>query len=176
VDGAAHGVDESFRDGQAEPDTGGGVAVAESLERGEHAADRLLGQSGAVVDDAQLDLVAVGAGADRHGWLVVGDPSVAVHVDLAWDGEHTVAQCVVDDVGDDALHQAGIGQHVRQVLVDLHEDRRACVHSGQCAGDDLVVADRAKPGADGAAGQPGGVEQVVDQSGEPVGGLLDGRQ
>ena len=68
------------------------VAVAEAVERGEQAVGLAVGEPGAGVDDAQFDVAGVGPGAqcDRA--------SVAV------------AECVVDDVGDNSFEQAGLGE------------------------------------------------------------------
>ena len=80
------------------------VAVAGALEWGEQLFGVVAGDSGSAVDDAQLDGVGVGAGAQRDRRVV------------------SVAQRVVDDVGDDAFEQAGVGEDLGDVLVDLDLD------------------------------------------------------
>ena len=60
---------------------------------------------------------------DLHGGAIRGEPG-----------------CVVDEVGDDLLEEAGVGQHQRQAVggVDGDGTRRA-VQQG--AGDDLIEGD-----------------------------------
>ena len=84
-----------------------------------------------------------------------------------------MAQGVVDDVGDDALEEPGVGEDVGQELVDVDADRRLRWYRGEHAGHDLVVSGRGEPWQHRAGREPGGVEQVVDEAGEPVGRFLD---
>ena len=100
------------------------VAVAEPLERGEQPIGLAAGDAGSAVDDAQFHAVGVGAGAQ-------GDRRAAA-----------VAQRVVDDVGDDAFEQAGVGEDLGDVLVDLDLDAVRAVEAAQCERRHLVVADR----------------------------------
>ncbi len=86
---------------------------------------RLLRQAPPVVDDAQLDLVAVRAGPDRDLGLVGRDLAVAVHIDRSARPEPAVPQRVVDDVRDHPFQQPEIGEHRRQVLVHVDRHRRA---------------------------------------------------
>ena len=58
-------------------------------------------------------------------------------------------------------------------LVDVEADAVGAVEAAQGELRHLVVADRLELRGDGAGGDAGGVEQVVDHAGEPVGGLLD---
>ena len=84
---------------------------------------------------------------------------------------------VVDQVGDDPLEQAGVGQHQRQVVGDVDvARRRRC----RCRSAPRRRPRRAATGSScdrqRAGLQPAHRQQVVDQVGEPVGGLLDGRE
>ena len=66
-DAAAHRLGEAAGQGEAEPDAGLVVPVAEALERQEDVLPLVLGDAGAGVDDPQLDLPGVGAGGDVGG-------------------------------------------------------------------------------------------------------------
>lgn len=102
-DGAAHGVDEAFGDGESEAETCAGVPGGVAVEGGEEGVGRSLGHAAAVVDDAEFDGVFVLAGADGDGRFVGAEGS-------SRDGL-AVAEGVVDQVGDDAFEEAGVGRH-----------------------------------------------------------------
>src|SRR5215213_9323143 len=63
-EGAAHGFGEAAGDAQPEPESVVG-AVAEALEGSEQAFALAGRHAGALIDDAELDLVGVAAGAQR---------------------------------------------------------------------------------------------------------------
>ena len=134
---SAHGLRESLRHGKAEPDAGGLGGVVEALERAEHVQDPFRRDTPAVVDDAQL---ARGAPAESRRAEPAGGPH---HHDVRIRG---VFDGVFDDVRDHALQHALVGIDLGHVGWKLHPHpaRRDAV---QCAGDDLVPAQR-----DGAGG------------------------
>lgn len=64
----SHGLDEAFGDGEAEPDTATGAAVAEALEGQENAVTVGRGNSGSAVDDAELDPVPGRTASHDANW------------------------------------------------------------------------------------------------------------
>ena len=108
VERAAHGLGEPAGQGEPEADAGGVVGVAEALERGEDPVELGRRDARAAVDDPQLDAFAEAAAGDQR-WAVGRAES---------DG-------VADQVGDDPLEQAGVGEHLRQVVGHVDHDDRA---------------------------------------------------
>ena len=134
------------------------VPVAEPLERQEHLVALVVGDAGAVVDDAQLDPVAVLAGGDQRRPVGRAEP-----------------QRVADDVDQDALQQAGVGRDGGQVVGDAHADVPAGLAELVERGRDRVLQpDRGGGDAERAGLQPAHVEQVLDQPGQPVERLVGG--
>ena len=66
LEGAAHGLGQAAGQGEAEPDAGRVVAVAEALEGQEDPLPVGVRHAGPAVDDPELDPAAVGAGGDER--------------------------------------------------------------------------------------------------------------
>ena len=160
VERPAHGLGQPAGQRKPEADTGGVVGVAEALERGEHPVQLRRGDARTAVDDPELDAVTEeAAGDDGRG------------------SGRAVPQGVPDQVRDDPFEQAGVGKHNRQVVghVDDHlAPDRAEVVQGQR--HHLVQGDLAADDGQHAGLQPAHVQQVVDQAGQPVEGLIGREQ
>src|SRR5437660_746945 len=90
----AHGLDQPPDEGQPEPRAPAAVTVAapERAQAREQRRDKGLGYAGTVVADDHFDLARVRAGLDEHR-------------------RRPVRQRVLDQVGDDLLEPAAVGQH-----------------------------------------------------------------
>ena len=125
-DAPAHGLGEAARDGETEPDAlASGMAVAQTLERGEDLVPILFLDPGSPVDHTQLDAAGVAA---------AGDADVGI--------AGRIAQGVLDQVGDHPLEQGRIGQRFRQVGWDVEIEMAARRHVVERPRDDVVEPDR----------------------------------
>ena len=164
-DGAAHRLDESASDRKAKADADAVVVVAEPLERCEQLFLGAARYSGAFVDDGDQHSIAD---------LARGDADRTVR---------RVPQRVVDQVGQHPLEQAAVGHHHGVADLDLHpveplptKTGGALADSEQGALHGLFQVHAPQLGTKHPGGQPRRVEQVADECGELVDGLLDGGQ
>ena len=156
---APHRFGQAAGQGQTQPDTAAAVvAVAEALEGQEHGVAFGGGDAGTVVDDPQLDAVAVGAAGHARR-----------------DVPGAVAQGVGEQVDQDAFEQAGVGLHLREGVGDVEDDGCGAVGAVEGAGDRFVERDRVQGDADGVGLQAAHVQEVLDQGREPGEGLSGGR-
>ena len=117
----AKGVHEAARHGQSEADTGTGVLVAQALKWFEDPLALVGPDPRTPVDDPQFDTFPKGKRLNSNGLPRRRER----------DG-------IVNDVGDGALQQGGIGMDARKVLGHLTDDqRRAVTQTGQRLGDHL---------------------------------------
>src|SRR5947207_5209664 len=144
-DRAAHGLGEPARDREPETEPHGVGAVVQALKRGEDALPVAGRYAGAVVDDVQPYVVAVGV-------AVQPDPA------LGWARGAGVG----DEVGHDAFEQSGVRVGEGQVVGDVHVDRAALGRGVQQGlGDDRVERHRLPVHAEDARLQPAHRQQVL---------------
>ena len=111
---SAHGLGQAAGEGQAEPDAGGVVGVAEALEGQEDPVPVVGRDAGAAVDDADLDPVAEPA-AGQVGRL----------------SGRRVAQGVGAEVRQDPFQQSGVGLDEGELLGRVDEDASARPRRGR---------------------------------------------
>ena len=156
---AAHRLDEPARDREAEPD----AACRWSCRR--------------AAGTAGTRARAAPAGSRHRGRRRGGRPAPsATHASTRTrvsGGDH--AERVLDDVGDRAFEQRGVGLDARQRLGHVDVDALGLRSSpARAAGTTSSSATVAHHELQRAGLEPAHVEQVADQVVEPVGALVDG--
>ena len=153
-----HGLDQPARQGEAKANTAGVVPIAKPLEWLKDLIPVSFGYPRAAVDDPDLNSSAEGAGRDlRRG--------------VGW----AVADGILHKIGDCSFQQSGVGRNLRGVFRDPNDHLvRGGSQAAYGGGDDIGDINRLNCESEGTSLQPAHIQQVLDQTAQPVQRLFNG--